>query len=1121
MSDNPLNATELLTQFQLTEEDLQRVRRFHEQQVDVNTLIDDFYTWLRKQVWYDQYFAHGVPPKIQSLQNRYWQSFLCARVDDNYVAQREKVGQIHAVINLPVTAYLAGMNFAQLWFAEQAAVSTEDTDARFALLASISKLIQLDSNIVMHVYAMQSLQAVKRQGEMTQNIVNEAVRVVRLAATGDFDCQYQPQHETDALAKPINRMVSSLKRFSEEKQKENWLQTGIADLAVAMRGGLAIETLCDNVISFLARYLQAQVGVFYVVRDDGSAELSASYAFTRRKSIDNRIAPGDGLVGQALKEKKTILLDQVPTGYLTVRSGTGELQPANIIVQPLVYENAVRGIVELGAFAPFNDDHLEFLQYVGEAIAIAIKTALDQDTMHQLLRESRETSEQLQRQQQALETANSTLAEQAKALKVSEEELTAQRDMLEESNRELQLKTRDLEQQTVDMDVARGQLEEKATQLALTSRYKSEFLANMSHELRTPLNSLLLLSQALMANKDGNLNDEQIEDVRIIHSGGQSLLSLINEILDLSKVEAGKMRTVAEVVDLASLCQKMRDQFNPMARERGLGFTVDLEAQLESEFISDGQRLEQILRNLLSNAFKFTHDGSVQLSVAGVRGVESETGPGDGIQFRVRDTGIGIAEENRNAIFEAFQQADGSTSRAYGGTGLGLTISRELAGLLGGRIALHSQEDKGSEFSLILPLRPAAKKALTSAPVTRNPESPPIPAAADSAILVVSDDREMYQTLDDMAGERGYPTVRAGHQEDLRRVLSQVSPAAIMLDGALAPAAQAHLDAYLQAQPHPQSVPVHQWAMSEQERVAARANPLAVLNKPVTEAALENVINQLTVVAGGKVNHVLLVEDDKPTRGFIENFLSDRQIAIASVATGEQALAYLRSQPVDCWILDINLPDMTGFELLAAINDDPDLSMPPMVVNTARELSSDEYKLLFSYTDKIVIKSRRSGERLRDEVLRFLAGVQQEEAPSPAAAPSPPREPLDLSALHGRKILLVDDDLRNVYALSKVLREQGLVVILADNGQLAVEKLEQERDVDLVLMDIMMPIMDGYEAIKVIRGRISESLPIIALTAKAMSSDREKCLSVGASDYMAKPVDLDDLLSVVKNWCYH
>lgn len=1146
MNAEQLNAQELLQQFQIDDDDLELIRNFGQQpEADVRRLIEDFYGWLENQVWYSQYFSEGVPPSVQSLQCNYWQGFLEAQVDAAYVKQRMTVGRVHATINLPVTAYLAGMNFAQNWFSNLARQIIKDTNTCIALLGAINKLQQLDSNIVMHVYSLQSMDAIRRQGELTSRIVNEATRVVRSAATGNFDIFYQSQHETDALEDPINRMIDSLKRFNEETQKEKWLKSGIADLALAMRGGLSIEQLCDNAIRFLSPYLGAQVGVFYVCNSDGCASLSASYAFTRRKNLATRLEPGEGLVGQVLRERKPILLANVPADYITISSGLGEHSPRSLIAQPLIYDGQVKGVIELGTFDEFTDDQLEFLTQVGESIAVAINSAQDQEKMQHLLREAQQTSKKLQYQQEELESVNQTLEDQAQALKQSEEELTAQRDMLEESNKELQLKTLDLERQKAEIEKARVQLEEKAEQLANSSRYKSEFLANMSHELRTPLNSLLLLSQTLIGNRAGNLSEEQIEDLRVINSGGHSLLTLINDILDLSKVEAGKLQTVTDTVAFEDLMARLHHQFDPVASDNQLDFLVSCENELQPQFFTDQHRLEQILRNLLSNAFKFTHRGSVSLKIErpapATRFTKSGLTEDNCLAFTICDTGIGIAADKQMAIFEAFQQADGSTSRAYGGTGLGLTISRELASLLGGEIQLQSKEGNGSCFTLFLPKQPPATQGAERNPPARHRPASPPPAThrqsrttaasapvtssevhapeAGNLVLIIEDDPGFANILARLATNRGFkPLVVKEGLEALKLVMSH-TPKAVILDMDLPDTDGLRVLESLKASPETRQIPIHIISGRDQDPETLRKGALGFLTKPVSNEELDAVFASFETLIHQDIKHILLVEDDAATCDVIREYLQNKHLQIHSSDSGELAMQILRQHRIDCCILDLNLSDMSGYDFLTAVEDDSVLSMPPLVIYTARDLSEEDYKQLRTYTDKIVVKDGPSPERLQEEVDSFLHTVDSQ---LPPTLVSPSDQPVDhTQALRGRKILLVDDDLRNVYALSKVLKEQGLVVILADNGELAVEKLKTEPDVDLVLMDIMMPVMDGYEAMRQIRADVSATIPIIALTAKAMSADREKCIDAGANDYMAKPVDVESLLSMVKNWCYH
>ncbi len=1127
MTSEQINARELLQQFQITDNDLETIRNFgNNPSTEVKRLIEDFYVWMEGQVWYNQFFSNGVPPNVQALQCDYWRTFLEAEVNSAYVNQRVTVGRVHATINLPVTAYLAGMNFAQNWYSDLAKQLKTNSEECIELLCAISKLIQLDCNIVMHVYSLRSMEAIREQGDITRKIVNEATKVVRSAAKGNFDVSYQRQDETDALEVPINRMITSLKQFSIETEKEKWLKSGIADLALAMRGGLKIDELADNAIRFLTQYLNAQVGVFYVVdAENGEASLCASYAYRRRKNLDSIFKPGEGLVGQALKEAKTIVLSNIPEHYITINSGLGEHTPREIVVQPLIYEQKVKGLVEIGSFHEFTNDQIDFLDQVGESIAVAIKSAQDQAKMRNLLEDAQQTSEKLQLQQEELEAANQTLEDQAQALKQSEEELTAQKDMLEESNRELQLKTNDLLQQKSEIENARLELQKKADQLANSSKYKSEFLANMSHELRTPLNSLLLLSQTLMANKEGNLTEDQVEDVKVIYGGGTSLLTLINDILDLSKVEAGKMKLQTDEVCISDFMGKIEQQFNAIARDKHLNFEVHCEDNINPIFVTDNQRLEQILRNLLSNAFKFTHQGTVSLQIFNPKSdnnLPQSLVQEDCLGFRVSDTGIGIPTKSLDDIFEAFQQVDGSTSRAYGGTGLGLTISRELAKLLGGHIHLQSKEGEGSAFTLYIPQqseKPQFQKIVTPKPYRPKSDSILATQAPDDCyVLIVEDDPDFGNVLSQKAELHGFKPLLTDQGMEALKLVFTHSPKAVILDMSLPDMDGIKVLESLKAAPQTRDIPVHIISSKDKDQDLLKKGALGFLTKPATLEDLESIFTKFETLMQEDIKQILLVEDDPQTRNFLCEYLNGKNIQIHSTPSGEVALQTLRQQRIDCCILDLNLMDMTGIELLNAIDADSTLPLPPTIIYTAKDLSEEEFNVLHSYTDKIVVKAQQSPERLQEEVELFLHSVERKLPPSLLHGDSANG---GTESLKGRKVLLVDDDLRNVYALSKVLKEHGLSVALADNGKLAIEKLQNNNDVDLVLMDIMMPVMDGYQAMREIRKSISKTLPIIALTAKAMASDREKCIEAGANDYMSKPVEINNLVSMLKVWCYH
>ena len=1129
MTNSHINAKELLRQFQVSERDLELIRHFGDnQRTDVKKFIDDFYAWMENQTWFDQFFSKGVPSSVQSLQREYWRSFLKADVNHEYINQRITVGRIHATINLPVTAYMAGMSFAYSWYADLAKDLVDDQRECIDLLSALSRLIQLDINIVMLVYSLQSMDVVRQQGEITSRIVKEATKVVKSAAKGNFNVSYQRQDENDTLEQPINRMITRLKKFSVETERDQWLKSGLAELALALRDGLDIESLTDNVIRFLAQYLNAQIGVFYVVKETGEAMLCSSFAFTRRKNLSTNIKPGEGLVGQALKERKPILISNVPDNYFSIKSGLGEHSPREIVVQPLLCEQKVHGLIELGSFHIFSEDQIVFLDQVSESIAVAIKSAQDQTTMRNLLEESQQTSGKLLHQKLELEEANHTLEEQAQALKLSKEELTLQKEMLENSNRELQLKTSDLERQKSAIETTCAELERKADLLVNSSKYKSEFLANMSHELRTPLNSLLLLSQSLIGNKEGNLTIDQVEDLEVIYSGGNTLLTLINDILDLSKIEAGKIQITLSDMNVHNLTSRLKKQFCIIAKQNDIDFEVDIEDGI-TELITDEQRVEQILRNLLSNALKFTHQGKVTLNIYKIK--DSNFLPGqmnelESIAFSVSDTGIGIPDRDQQDIFGAFQQGDGSTSRSYGGTGLGLTISLELSKLLGGDIHFQSTEGKGSQFSFLLPYKRFNTEA-TGSSAGAHRSMLPIPvedpivvnqASKTKSLLIVEDDKSFCRILSNLASNHGFKTMVTNNCHDALDLVKTQAPSAIILDIGLPDKSGLSVLESIKSTNSTRDIPIHIISSKDRDDETLKKGAIGFLTKPASSDDIEKILSQFEALIRKDIKQLLIIEDDTSTREFLREYLSDKNIQITTTSTGGAAIQVLRQQRIDCCILDLGLNDMTGMEFLKSVEADKSLHLPPIIVYTSQNLSEVDYKQLRRYTDKIVLKEGSSPERLQEEVDMFLHSVDKHSSKSLLTQVPHPRP---FEAFDGCKVLLVDDDLRNVYALSKVLKKQGLNVSIADNGKLALEKLKKNKDIDLVLMDIMMPVMDGYEAMTQIRKTISTSIPIIALTAKAMSSDKEKCLAAGANDYIAKPVDVNNLISMLKVWCYH
>jgi len=992
--------------------------------------------------------------------------------------------------------------------------------------------------------------------------------IVRLAGfakrigEGNLEETYETKAgaEVGKLAAAMNRMVARLRT-------DAWFKAGQMGLAEKIRGEQDMPTLSKNIITHLARHLNAQVGTFYVCGQGDELRLTGTYAHTRRKHLANTIAAGQGIVGQAVLENESILLSDVPDDYVTVESSLGKAVPRNLLVTPMDLNGAVKAVVELGALRPLSDEQIEFLRLVTENVAVAVNSAQDREKMRELLEESqRQTeelqaqSEELQSQQEELKAANEELEEQTQMLKQSEEKLQRQSEKLRAANEELEEKTKylqqqknDIEERNEDLEITRMELEEKARELVLTNKYKSEFLANMSHELRTPLNSILILAQSLAGNEEGNLTDKQVESAEVVHSGGKELLNLINDILDLSKVEAGKLDTQIEDVELDAVTSHLQRQFTPVAEQKGLELKIETADGLPQVLKTDGQRVEQILRNLLSNAFKFTRQGSVTLSVHRPDGSvlfrRSDLTAERAIAMSVIDTGIGIPEEKQRAIFEAFQQADGSTSREFGGTGLGLTISREMAQLLGGEIQVVSQEDEGSVFTLYLPLEhtvgpadkshqePAASTARDSRrvemaasgtaeqlPETRDAEFLPDDRRqlGDGAktVLVIEDDPRFAKILMEFSRQRGYRCLAAGDGRSGLLLASKHKPTAIILDIGLPDIDGLSVLDQLKHNLETRHIPVHIISAQDETADSLQKGAIGHLAKPASAEDIDVVFGKFEAMGKEKVRSVLVVEDDKVQRKTLVKLIANRGVDVTGVGTGKDAYESITSQKFGCVILDLGLPDMTGFELLRDLGELEDLELPPVIVYTGSDLTREQDAELRKYAGDIVIKGVNSRARVLDETMLFLHSVTSTLSAEQKKTIRMLHDPDQV--LQGKKVLLVDDDARNTFALAAVLEKAGLEVALADNGRLALEKLDAEPDIELVVMDMMMPVMDGHEAIRAIRVEPRfEKLPIIALTAKAMPEDRGKCLESGANDYMTKPVDVEKLLSLMRVWLFN
>ncbi len=984
------------------------------------------------------------------------------------------------------------------------------------------------------------------------------VQQTEVVSLGEFDKKIELRSEKDQLGIAINRMTDSLKEASEKNNNENYLRSGHSGLNNELRGEQSLDQITDKTIRFLSEYLQAQVGAFYLLAENEVLELVATYAYQKRKSLSDQFKIGEGLVGQAAREKKPILISDVPDDYIHIASGLGKSAPASIIVYPIKHESELLGVIELGSLQGFSDLDLKLFEEISRSIAIALKSAESRDNMAQLLDKTQNQSEKLQSQQEELRESNEILEAQKQSLIESETRLQDQQEELHQTNEELEEQTQMLEEQktsiqgkNAELKITQNEIEEKARDLEMASKYKSEFLANMSHELRTPLNSVLLLSKLLAEDKEKRLTEKQREYSQTIHMSGTELLDLINEILDLAKVESGKMEVHLEQVSLDELTQRFKRSFQPQAQNKGLEFNVKIENGLPPKIRTDSQRLEQIIKNLLSNAIKFTKIGSISLEIkrpdadtdlSEMHLVRDET-----IAFSVNDTGQGIAFEKQKLIFEAFQQADGTTSRNFGGSGLGLSISLELSRLLGGMIRLESDPGKGSSFTIYLP--DSLNKEYTSqqkepvqlqdSPVrkTRMNKSGNFPGPSvdmevefipddrknlsegDKVILIIEDDPRFAKTLSDLAREREYKILVAGDGETGLHFADYYVPDAIILDIGLPGMDGWSVMDRLKEQSKTRHIPVHFISAHDQSIEAKKMGAIGFITKPVTIPLLDQAFEKIAHLISGDIRKLLIVEDDAVQRKAMVELIGNGDVHSTEASSGEEAFGLLTQQTFDCMILDLGLPDVKGVEFLTRIKEDENITEIPVVVYTGKELTSEEEALINEYAEKIIIKGVKSAEKLLDETTLFLHRVE-------ADLPEEKRKMIRVihdreSVFWKKKILIVDDDMRNVYALTNVLEDKGLEVHTASNGRKGVEILEEHPDIDLVLMDIMMPEMDGYEAMTIIRKKKQfKELPIIALTAKAMKGDRKKCVEMGASDYLAKPVNSNKLLSIMRVWLY-
>ena len=937
-----------------------------------------------------------------------------------------------------------------------------------------------------------------------------------------------------------------LQRGYRERETETWLRAGLAGVSSELLGERRLDVLGERSLAYLSRYLDAPVATFYMPTDDGQAlRRFAGFADGRplASTEQREVRLGEGLVGQVARERRALVVRDLPEGYGEIASSLGHGQVRELYLMPAIADDVLHAVLEFGFLRPLTVDDERLLERVSEAIAVAIRFSREAMRVEALLAETQRQAEELQAQQEELRVTNEELEEQGRALKASQSQLEGQQVELEQSNSQLEEQTQVLEAQKDELSLSKAFLVEKAQELERSNQYKSEFLANMSHELRTPLNSTLILAKLLADNRAGNLTEEQVRFAQTISSAGNDLLTLINDILDLSKIEAGKVELTIEDVPVARVVDGLSATFEGISKEKKLGFEVTVETGAAAQIRTDAQRLAQILRNLLSNAFKFTDAGQVVLRVYAVAGGR--------IAFAVRDSGIGIAPEQQEIIFEAFRQADGSTHRRYGGTGLGLSISRDLARLLGGDIAIRSVEGEGSTFTLTIPVErasdaetvpepapampaPAPRRAIAAEPpaiVARTDETETEPDTDDDrrhlqpdarVMLVIEDDVRFARILYDLAHEMGFQCVVTHTAGDGLKAARRYRPSAIVLDMHLPDHSGLGVLDQLKRDPITRHVPVHIASVADHALEARALGAVGYDLKPVPREQLVEAFSGLRDRFLQQMHRVLVVEDDARQLDSIRQLLEAEDVQITGCTSAADALAQLQSSTFDCMVMDLNLPDLSGYELLEKMSARDDVAFPPVIVYTGRSLDRDEEQRLRRYSKSIIIKDARSPERLLDEVTLFL---HQVETNLPLERQRMLREVRSRdAALEGRRVLIVEDDVRNVFALSSVLEPKGLKVDIARNGREALDRLDAmttktRPPVDLVLMDIMMPEMDGYTAMREIRRQPGfRKLPIIALTAKAMRDDQEKCLEAGANDYIAKPLDVEKLLSLIRVW---
>jgi CheY-like chemotaxis protein/signal transduction histidine kinase len=990
--------------------------------------------------------------------------------------------------------------------------------------------------------------------QMVESFVS-VVDQANIIAKGDYSSVIKPRSDNDSLGKALYRMTETLRNNSEEIKRQDWLKTGYNALGNTMKDKNSIHELTDAILGFYCDYLEVQLGILFIHRE-GQMVVESTYAVTSNDKNNLRpIAEGDGLVGQVFKDKKPILLKSSPGAQLPIINyTTGKKTPDSYLIQPIMHNNEIVGVILFGSLNEPDKVKREFLSQSLKDVAITLKTLQSHLQVKELLKRTQEQANELEVQQEELKQANEELQEHTKALKISEENLQSQKEELNVTNEELEERTKALEIQrdaikrkNKELEIAQLEIENKARDIARGSQYKSEFLANMSHELRTPLNSIIVLSQLLAENKYKHLNEKELQYSTTINSSGNDLLNLINDILDLSKIESGKIELFIERLYFTDLKYYVEASFKPLLEEKNIELKCNIETG-KYEFIdTDVQRVQQIVKNLFSNAVKFTEKGSISLDIRIPDKNHKFNRPGlshnSSVIISVIDTGIGIPPEKQDLIFEAFKQADGTTSRKYGGTGLGLSISRNFTTLLGGEMSLESEDGKGSKFSIVLPLKfKESAETKTESVITKTedvkstgtPEEEETAQPAqnklinddladisdsDNIILIVEDDYNFASVLLNLAHQHGFKGLIALDGEKGLYYADYYQPKAIIMDIGLPGMDGYQVMEKLKSNSKTRHIPVHFLSAADRKIDAFEMGAIGYLTKPADKEQIEKVFDSIESLIAKPVKKLLVVEDEALTRKSIVELMKSDNISITEVEKGEDAISEIKKEEFDCMILDLGLTDMTGFEVIEKLNKQNLASKLPIIVYTSKELTQKENEELKKYSQSIILKGAHSFERLLSETTLFLHQVE-------AKMPDKKREMLETihgkeNVLDGKTILVVDDDMRNVFALSSLLESNNAIVVVGKNGKEGIAQLQKHTNIDLVLMDIMMPEMDGYEAMRLIRKEKKwKDLPIIALTAKAMKEDRQKCIDAGANEYLSKPVEKEKLISLLRVWLY-